>query len=111
MNTSLVKIGPITYEIVEIDELGDKDEKWMGYAKHDQAIIELDKNLPPQSKHQILWHEILHGLIYQMGIEDHDERLIEALSFSVIQVLQDNPWLLNIETMELGMEAWINSKR
>lgn len=38
-------------------------------------------------------HEILHGIMYAMGIQsdDQDERLIDGLAYQLFMLIKDNP--------------------
>lgn len=85
-----VKVGPIIYELMEINGLRDGDEKIDGRIKYDLCKILLEANQSPQSQHVVLWHEIIHAILVQAGFRKHDERMIEALSYGIVSVLQDN---------------------
>lgn len=88
-----VKIGGITYEIRRVPDLRDEhDTKLDGLYQGGKCLISLNSDLTPQSTLQTLWHEIIHGIITHAGMRDqHDESLIEAVSYGVMQVLRDNP--------------------
>ncbi len=88
-----VKIGGMVYDIRFVDDLRDaNDTKLDGQYSGHKCLISLNTNLAPQSALQTLWHEIVHGIITHAGLRDqHDESLIEAVAYGVMQVLRDNP--------------------
>jgi hypothetical protein len=91
-----VKIGPMVYEVVEEKGLTtfDGDKKLSGHIIYDSRQIRIEAQLSEQSKRQILWHEILHGILTQAGIELEDvEKSVDVLAFGIMGVLQDNQWL------------------
>lgn len=87
-----VKVGPITYEVVLVDDLHDGTTKLDGWVRYAECVVRLDSRLSPQSMRQTLWHEILHALVTQGGLKQ-DERYVDVLAYGIMEVLQDNPWL------------------
>lgn len=87
-----IKIGAFNYKVVlEESELdGDACDGLMDYA---QAKISISNKQDDQIKVQTLLHEILHGIMHQAGYIDHDEGVINTLSYGLIQVIRDNPEL------------------
>jgi len=90
-----IKIGATKYRIVtEKNLVGDDGLKRLdGHIRYSSSEIKLDADLGPQARRQVIWHEVLHGIMTHAGIETHDEHLIEAISYGLMNVLQDNPWL------------------
>jgi len=89
-----IKIGPILYKVKLVGNLVDDEDGTSldGHIKHSSCIILLRKDLPEQRIKQVLWHELLHGIMEMMGI-DQSEQSVEALSSGIMLLLQDNPWL------------------
>lgn len=86
-----VKIGPLTYTVVEVDELaGEESGDLMGDASYEKSRIRLERTLPPDVKQIVLWHEILHGILHNADKRDHDEEYIDIISTGIVQILQDN---------------------
>ena len=81
--TSL-KIGPCTYAVVRsaITEYGLCDYK--------RQTITLQPDLHPTVERLVLWHEIIHAILYQLGYNDHDEKLVDGLAHSIVSVLTEN---------------------
>lgn len=91
-----VKIGPHTYTVKEVERLISVEGSTVlyGQIRCAQQTIEIEKGMVGTYKRQTIWHEVVHGILEGAGIrDDHDERLIDALSTGIVQVLQDNPWL------------------
>ncbi len=89
-----IKIGPITYTVVKKDGLTslDKSAKLDGHIVFSECQIKVEQSLSPQAERQVIWHEVLHGIITQAGRE-HNEELIDVLAYGIMDVLQANPWL------------------
>jgi hypothetical protein len=91
-----IKIGGTTYPVIDRDDLHDKHKQLFGWIKFDTSEIILDTELGPQARYTVLWHEIIHGILTNAGIEDQEERIVMALGHGIVQVLRDNPVLLTL---------------
>jgi len=69
-----IRIGSMTYAIVEVENLCDKTERLDGQITHRDLTIQLEKTLCPDMK-------------------EHDERLLDVLAYGIVGVLRDNLWL------------------
>lgn len=45
----------------------------------------------PESMKVSFWHEIFHGMMQSIGLDDHDEKLIEGLAHQMFLFVKDNP--------------------
>ena len=88
-----IKIGGIAYPVNIVPNLHDGDKKLDGEIYYTPPGIALAAGLGKQGERVILWHEILHGILTHSGRTDVDEGIIEALSYGIAQVIQDNPRL------------------
>jgi hypothetical protein len=90
-----IKIGAITYDIVEEKGLtnGDKDAKLDGHIRYSECQICVEAGLAGQAKRQVIWHEVIHGILTHAGIRKHDEALVDALAYGLMDLLKNNPWL------------------
>jgi hypothetical protein len=86
-----VKIGPLLYEVTE--EARVANESLWGQIVYAEAKIELNPGMTAQHRRITLWHEVLHGMLIQGGIREHDERILDVLAHGIVGVLQDNPEL------------------
>ena len=90
-----VKIGPLTYTVTEDYPLIASDgEMLYGEIAYEACTIRISSRAAEGLKPVILWHEILHGILSQAGLEmPNEEAVAEALSHGIVQVLQDRPEL------------------
>jgi len=88
-----IKISPITYEVKVVERLiGDSNKKLDGQITYSTPTIELDRNLSPVMQRQVLWHEIVHGILTQAGRQDEvSEGVVDALAYGILGVVEDNP--------------------
>jgi len=88
---SKVKIGAIVYDVVIEETLGDSG--YAGQLRVHRSQIAISAQLQSQFAQVTLWHEIVHGILANAGvaIADHNEELIEKIAYGVLQVLVDNP--------------------
>lgn len=89
-----IKIGSTTYLVIDREDLHDNHKTLYGWIRHDTSEILIEKDVGPQKRYIVLWHEIVHGILHNAGIEDHEERMVLALGHGIVQVLRDNPDLL-----------------
>lgn len=82
-----LKIGACNYAVVTapIPDFGLID-----YA---QQTIVIKAGIAATAQDVTLWHEILHGLLFNLGYVNHDEELVDGLAHGIVQVLADNPAL------------------
>ena len=90
-----IKIGPITYDVVEEPGLL-VNEKFAGCIRYIDCKIAIDINMSPQAKRKTLWHEIVHAILTEAGYSKQKESMVDALTYGIMGVLLDNPWLMNI---------------
>lgn len=89
-----VKIGPQTFNIIIREDLHQEDGKKLdGWIKFSESNIYLDSRLDPFAYKQVLWHEIIHGLLTQSGVTNIPEESVDSLSYGIMSILQDNEWL------------------
>ncbi len=93
-----IKIGPQAFAIIVVKDLRaqDKDDRLQGEISYSHSEVRLDENLDAFGRRQVLWHEILHGILTQAGMQTsvkNEENIIDALSYGILSALQDNPWL------------------
>lgn len=87
-----VKIGPVLYEVKEETRL--VDEQMFGQIRYTELLIEMRPYVALSMQEITLWHEMLHGLLLQGGIREHDERILDVLAHGIVALLQDNPNLV-----------------
>lgn len=99
MNNTL-EIGPFTYKIVIKDEILSSDGKQLlGSVEYDSGTIELRKSQSKDSFMTTLWHEIVHIILLQYGIDQNNkvkierEKLVDTISYGIYEVIKRNPWI------------------
>ena len=86
-----VQIGPITYQVKE--ESRTALDSFYGQIVYSDGLIALQPGMAPVYQEITLFHEILHGMLLQGGIRDHDERVLDVLAHGFVMLLRDNPGL------------------
>jgi hypothetical protein len=90
-----VKIGPIVYEVKEVSRLA--DEQLFGQICYTEGVIEMRPNLTPIMQEITLFHEIIHGMLLQGGVREHDERILDVLAHGFTALFKDNPQLVAVK--------------
>lgn len=94
-----IRIGPLSFTVKVVDRLRASDGRALyGEISFDKCEIRIDEDFAAGQRFPaILWHEIIHGLLDRAGLGDTDEKVIEVLGLGIVELLQENPDLLNIE--------------
>lgn len=93
-----IKIGPFAFTVRYVPKLVNDDDKPVdGYLDHCRTEILLDADLSDDARLSTLVHEIVHEKVeIQCGHDLRDDGLIDAIAFSWIEVLRDNPELVRL---------------
>ena len=92
-----VKIGYQNYTIKNLDSIVSKCNEINGQFLASDRIIALSSTEDNISHINTLIHEILHGIVYQWGIDldgKDEEKICNTIANGLTTVLVDNPWLL-----------------
>lgn len=89
-----VKIGPVTYAVRE--EVRTAIDASYGCIVYADSLISLMPGQSPIRQQITLWHEMIHGILMQAGVLEHDESVVVAISYGIVQVLADNPALVGV---------------
>jgi len=92
-----VRIGAVDYRIESVRELKRGGCRLWGDIKYSRSRIRIVDKLGPQARRITLWHEILHGILTQGGIDKHSEREIDLIAHGIVEVLRDNEWIRGAE--------------
>lgn len=98
-----LQIGAIRYTVEEVDDLhkftAEGTRQWLqGQVLYHEATIRIDSELAADVKIVALWHEAIHALLDQAGIDAHDENAVIALGYGIVRLLRDNPGLVHMTT-------------
>jgi len=102
-----IKIGPITYRIVNVTDLKspDGEVELMGHIRYADNEIAVEEKMNPARKAQVILHEALHA-VFEQHESEHDDEMIDRLSFALLDFIAENADFLN-ETREiLEAERW-----
>lgn len=61
-------LGPVSVSLVE--DLHDGDRSLLGLAQMDVRTIQIAAELPDEKARATLWHEIVHFLLHDTGVEN-----------------------------------------
>ncbi len=96
----VIYVGTADYEVKQKGQLD-----LLGETRSEHAEILIRRKQAPSVKRETLMHELLHAIIYASGMVhhfklDHDteEELVSALSPWILQLLRDNPYLVEYLT-------------
>lgn len=94
-----IRIGAFDYELVYFeDEISAEEEdgvyKEFGNINFEKLTIRVWKGVHPQMTPQVILHEIVHGILYNAGYQEHSEELINAITHGLISLSRDNPSLI-----------------
>ena len=93
-----VKIGYQNYTIKNLDSIVSKCNEINGQFLASDRIIALSSTEDNISHTNTLIHEILHGIVYQWGIDLDDkeeEKICNTIANGLTTVFVDNPSLLS----------------
>lgn len=98
-----IKIGAINYSVVLVEDLEDGEGNRLdGNIVYGLCQIRLDSKLSEQAQLQVAWHEAIHAILSHAGINRHNDNLIDALAYGVMDVIRNNPWMAQpVEDKEL----------
>lgn len=97
-----IKVGPITYTVIrDVHDLHRVESDGKKTPLHGQVewkpqCIEIAANQGSDVQVVVLWHEILHAILNNAGQFDESESYIVALSHGLVQVMRDNPALMEL---------------
>lgn len=94
-----VKIGPIVYQVTEVESLQDTREdgsvRWLnGQILYNDETIKVESKNSHRQQACCLLHEASHAMLYQGGLDDIDEKVSINLGYSLYALIRDNPDLI-----------------
>lgn len=102
-------IGAVCYEVVYepdlhfVDDDGKKQTLY-GQINHPTARIRINAEHAPDMQTATLWHEALHGILEQAGMDDHPEDAIRILGYGIVRLIMDNPGLVDVTLKRIPPE-------
>jgi len=92
-----IRISEIDFELELVERLQDVEELKMlnGNITYSKPIIRIESTQDKQNIYQIIWHEIIHGIVTLNIQEEINENTVDRLAHGICQVLRDNKKLLD----------------
>lgn len=87
-----IRIQGLEYRVEWVPVLSNGINRLLGEILHTELRIRLDAEQDSQRAAVTLWHEIVHAVIEQNGLElgDMEERVAVTMAFAMYQILEDN---------------------
>ena len=84
-----INIMGLDYDILEVDVI-ERGTNICGQIDHIEQVIKIGKDLKCDRKEQTLVHEVVHGILEQLGyMELHDnEQLVQSLAVALHQTFK-----------------------
>lgn len=89
-----IKVGPITYDIRLLDGLLDGERNIFGSITFRTETIDVESDMAPDEQRQTVLHEMVHIMLTHIGQRNHDEVLVDGLSYALFDVIRSNPELI-----------------
>lgn len=91
MNIKKIKILATEYEVEEVEQI-DKYQRLLGQIGYIEQKIKIDKNISEDMKKETLIHEILHGTLEKLGLDEinEDEQKVHSIASTMYLVLKEN---------------------
>ena len=86
-----VIICGIPFKVEELDVIDEELEGLtQGKILYSKGIIQIKKSLPPELKKSVIFHEVLHGILMQLGYteESGEETFVQGLSNAMYQMFE-----------------------
>ncbi len=85
-----VNILGIDYEIKEVDEIS-KTQTMLGLIDYIEQIIYIKESLSVERKQEVLIHEITHGVLELIGLDEElEEKDVQTLGLALYNLLTFN---------------------
>lgn len=76
-------LGGVTWNVSQLPLCGT-----LGQCHMPNATIQLEKALQKEVKEQTFCHELVHAIMFTMGMRDHDERFVDGFAVFLHQYLK-----------------------
>jgi len=111
-----LKIGPVNYQVQEVNDLHDTTEdgkkRWLhGHIRYADSVIDIGADQSGDRKVITIWHEAIHGILDNAGHDGHPEALVIALGFGLVQLIRDNPALVQLTVGESTLAKSVNGNQ
>ena len=86
-----------TYRLV-VSDPGGLPDGWGGYCDYETKVIKVVSGLHPQRTREVVLHEILHAIHFEMGLEDDgtEEEFTDRTARGLLAMAQTGPFLRDL---------------
>lgn len=87
-----IRVDGIDYAIEQKPDLNNGSNVLYGEVSYSEAKITINTKIDEQLKELTLWHELVHIILNNADMYDErdNEKLVNAISTGVYQIIQDN---------------------
>lgn len=86
-----LNINGIQFDVVEIPgDVPALEPRFCASIQYQNQRITLSQMAPEMQKVSLL-HEVIHGMLYALGYDDHDEKLVDGLAHQLFLFIIQNP--------------------
>lgn len=78
-------LGGMTWQVVYSEQV----KEWAWCLMDSQRIM-LTKGMSPQLEGRTFCHELVHSIMYTMGLRDHDEKFVDGFAALLHQYLNQH---------------------
>ena len=84
-----------------IEELPIIDEGFngivQGHITYSETLIQLRASLPPELKKEVLFHEVVHGMLSTLGYDDlsNNEQFVQCFANAMYQMFEFKEGIIN----------------
>lgn len=101
----VVRVGITDYQIIKSPVVVTNGmELVMGACDSNNETIMLSNQISPNQQNFVFCHELVHGILFEMGQEEHDEKFVDAFSRILYQILRDNYFYIDGEPPRIGFK-------
>lgn len=88
-----MKIGATVYPFV-FRKLINGDSNILGHIGFKEQTVQVRKGMGADITRLTIVHETLHGMMFAIGHDDNDEKVVNRLAHVMLEWVRDNPELL-----------------
>ena len=88
-----IRIAGVEYAVKYVPHLNNGTNLAYGHIDFENSVIQLSATIGTEHQKmcKTLWHEILHGIVENNGMEiENEEAIVDMFAKGIYQVLQDN---------------------
>ncbi len=88
-----IYLFPTFFEVVDITRAESRTHK--GLAGYSEREISIEPSIHEEDKKSVMLHEIVHCILNQAGVENHDEIMMDVLANGFLSIIRGNKDLIS----------------